>query len=82
MDFERQLALPIHYRGLDVDCGYRIDLRVGNLVVLEVKAVARVLPIHKAQVLTYLKLLNLNLGLLVNFNVEVLRVGIHRIIMG
>jgi GxxExxY protein len=82
MDFERQLALPIHYRGLDVDCGYRIDLRVGNLVVLEVKAVARVLPIHKARVLTYLKLLNLNLGLLVNFNVEVLRVGIHRIIMG
>jgi GxxExxY protein len=55
---------------------------VGQLVVVEVKAVSKILPVHKAQILTYLKLLNLNLGLLINFNVEVLRLGIHRIIMG
>jgi GxxExxY protein len=65
-----------------VDCGYRLDLVVGGVVVLEVKSVAKVLPIHKAQVLTYLKLLNLSLGLIINFNVEMLRVGIYRIVIG
>jgi GxxExxY protein len=82
VDFERQVVLPLHYRGLDVDCGYRLDLVVGGLVILEVKSVSKVLPVHKAQVLTYLKLLNLNLGLLINFNVEMLRLGIHRVVMG
>jgi GxxExxY protein len=82
IDFERQVVLPLHYRGLDVDCGYRLDLIVGGLVILEVKSVRRVLPIHKAQVLTYLRLLNLNVGLIINFNVEVLRLGIHRMVMG
>jgi GxxExxY protein len=80
--YERQVALPLHYRGLDVDCGYRLDLIIERSVVLEVKSVARVLPIHKAQVLTYLKLLNLHLGLIINFNVEMLRLGIYRIVMG
>jgi GxxExxY protein len=82
IDFERQIELPLHYRGMAVQCGYRLDLIIERLVVVEVKAVVRVLPIHTAQVLTYLRLLNINLGLLINFNVEVLRLGIHRIAMG
>ena len=80
--YQRQVALPLEYYGISVDCGYRLDLVVGGLVVLEVKAVEKVLPIHKAQVLTYLKLLRMSLGLLINFNVEVLRLGIYRIILG
>jgi len=65
-----------------VDCEYRVDLIVGNLVLVEVKSIARVLPVHRAQVMTYLKLLKLNLGLLINFNVERLSLGISRIVMG
>jgi GxxExxY protein len=80
--YQQQIALPVHYRGMAVDCGYRIDLIVGHLVVVEVKAVAKVLPIHRAQVLTYLKLLRLHLGMIINFNVEVLRLGIYRIVTG
>jgi GxxExxY protein len=82
MSFERQVQIPLHYRGIAVDCGYRLDLIVSGLVVLEVKSVGRVIPIHKAQVLTYLKLLNLHLGMIINFNVEMLRLGVHRIVMG
>ena len=82
IEFERQVRLPLAYRGLVVDCGYRLDLVVGGVLVLEVKSVAKVLPIHKAQVLTYLKLLNLSLGLIINFNVEMLRLGIYRIVIG
>jgi GxxExxY protein len=80
--YERQVSLPLEYYGMSVDCGYRLDLIVGGLVVLEIKSVAKILSIHKAQVLTYLKLLRLNLGLLINFNVEVLRLGIYRIVLG
>ena len=76
--FERQVALPLHYRGLSVDCGYRLDLIVGDLVVVEVKSVSRVLPVHRAQALTYLKLLGLNLGLIINFNTQLLKDGIVR----
>jgi len=80
--FERQVALPLLYRGISVDCGYRLDLIVGGLVIVEVKSVSRVLPVHRAQALTYLKLLGLNLGLIINFNVEMLRLGVYRIVMG
>ena len=64
-----------------MECGYRLDLVIAN-VIIEVKAVQKVLPIHRAQVLTYLKLTGYRLGLLINFNVEVLRAGIYRIING
>jgi GxxExxY protein len=64
-----------------VECGYRLDLVLANIIV-EVKAVQKVVPIHRAQVLTYLKLTGYRLGLLINFNVEVLRTGIYRIING
>ena len=82
ISFERQVALPVHYLGIAVECGYRLDLIVGSLVVVEVRAVQKVLPIHKAQLLTYLKLLNLGLGILINFNVEILRLGIYRTVLG
>ena len=64
-----------------MECGYRLDLVIAN-VIIEVKAVQKVLPIHRAQVLTYLRLTGYRLGLLINFNVEVLRAGIYRIING
>lgn len=80
--FESQVPLPLHYRGLVLECGYRIDFIVERSVVIEVKAISKVHPIDKAQVLTYLRLTTLHLGLLINFNVEVLHHGIHRIING
>ena len=82
ISFQEQVPLPVDYRGLQLDCGYRLDIVVERSVIIEVKAVARVLPVHRAQVLTYLKLTNLRLGLLINFNVEVLRSGLYRIING
>ena len=79
--FERQKPLPVEYKSLELDCGYRLDLLVADTVVVEVKAVESLLRIHEAQVLTYLKLGKWELGLLINFNVEVLRDGIRRIIL-
>lgn len=76
--FERQRALPVAYKGLSLDCGYRVDLLVTESVVVEIKAVERLLPIHDAQLLTYLKLGGWNVGLLMNFNVPVLKHGIRR----
>jgi GxxExxY protein len=80
--FQRQIPLPIEYRGLQLDCGYRLDIVVGRSIIVEVKAVSKVLPVHRAQLLTYLKLTGYRLGLLINFNVEVLRSGLYRIING
>src|SRR5438552_17867297 len=67
--FECQKPLPIIYKGMKLDCGYRIDLLVEGVLVVEVKAVEKLLPIHEAQLLTYLRLGNWQLGLLINFNV-------------
>ena len=80
--FEQQVALPVQYRGLSLDCGYRLDILVEQSVIVEVKALRKVLPVHPAQVLTYLKLTGVRLGLLINFNVDVLRHGVYRIING
>jgi len=77
--FERQVALPVEYKGLRLDCGYRLDVVVGNLVVVELKSVEKLEPIHEAQLLTYLRLSHLWLGLLINFNVELLKQGIKRL---
>ena len=82
MRVQEQVPLPIQYRGVQLDCGYRLDLLVDQSVLIEVKAVNKVLPIYKAQVMTYLKLTGLQLGLLINFNVEVLRNGVYRVIHG
>ena len=77
---ERQKALPVKYRGVNLDCGYRIDLLVENRVIVELKTVERIEPIHEAQLLSYLKLSNCPVGLLMNFNVTQLRRGIRRLV--
>jgi len=76
----RQKELPVIYRGVRVDCGYRLDLLVNDSVIVELKSVERFDRIHQAQVMSYLKLTNLNLGLLINFNVELLVNGVKRIV--
>lgn len=78
---ERQLALPVVYDGVRIDAGLRIDLLVNEKIIVEIKAVETLLPVHKAQVLTYLKLRGCELGLLINFNVPLIKDGIKRIIL-
>jgi len=75
LKFQRQLPLPVRYKGIDLDCGYRIDLVVEDLLILELKCVEHLLPIHEAQLLTYLKLTGKRVGLILNFNVSVLTRG-------
>ncbi len=79
LHFERQRPLPVVYKGVHLDCGHRLDLVVGNCILIELKAVERLLPIHEAQVITYLRLARLPVGLLVNFNEVVLRNGLRRL---
>ncbi|MEM5789126.1 MAG: GxxExxY protein [Syntrophobacteraceae bacterium] len=78
--FERQKALPVKYRGIQLDCGYRIDLLVEDHVVVEIKSVEKLDSIHEAQLLSYLKLSGSAVGLLLNFNVKELRRGIRRLV--
>ncbi|MGA9811192.1 MAG: GxxExxY protein [Terriglobales bacterium] len=78
LDFKRQVLLPLLYKGLKLDCGYKIDLIVRDEVILELKAVEKLLPIHEAQLLTYLRLTGKRVGLLINFNVPLLMQGIIR----
>ena len=82
VSFQHQHPLSIDYKGLLLECGYRLDLLVEDTVVVEIKAVDNVLPIHEAQLLTYLKLGNWKVGLLINFNVPVLKQGIKRMVVG
>ena len=80
--FDRQVALPISYKGLQLDCSYRVDLLVENMLVVELISVELLLPIHEAQVLTYIRLGGWKVGLLLNFNVPVLKRGIKRLVLG
>ena len=80
LSFERQKPLSITYKAKELDCGYRLDLVVEKVIILELKSCEKIEPIHKAQLLTYLKLSDLKLGLLLNFNVPVMRGGIVRIV--
>jgi GxxExxY protein len=80
ISFERQVALPVTYKSHQLDCGYRLDFLVEKRVVLEQKAVEMLQPIHEAQLLTYLKLGGWPIGLLINFNVPVLKKGIKRMV--
>jgi GxxExxY protein len=83
LSYERQKALPVVYRGHFVDCGYRIDFLIEDLVVVELKAVERLEPVHTAQVISYLRLSGLRVGLLINFHVKWLRAGgLKRIVNG
>jgi GxxExxY protein len=79
--FVRQLHLPVEYKGVNLDCSYRLDFLVASSVVVEIKAVSAIEPIHLAQLLTYMKLGRWNLSLLINFNVPILRSGIRRMIL-
>ena len=81
IQYKRQQAVPIEYKGVKLDCGYRIDVLVRDLVILELKSVECLEPIHEAQLLTYLKLTGLKVGLLINFNVPVLKEGIKRMVL-
>jgi len=80
MSFEKQKSLPINYKGKRLDCGYRLDIVVENAIILELKSCEKIESIHKAQLLTYLKLSGLNLGLILNFKVPFMRDGIVRIV--
>lgn len=80
VDFQRQVSMPVVYEGLKLASGYQLDLLVGGEVIVELKAVEELLPVHKAQLLTYLKLAQKPLGLLINFNVPKIKDGIHRVI--
>ena len=78
---QRQKALPVIYHEIKLEEGYRIDLLVNNSIILELKSIDEIAPIHKAQLMTYLKLSGMKLGLLLNFNVKDMKEGINRIIM-
>ncbi len=76
--FEHLVKLPLNYKGIDLDAGYVIDLVFDKRVIVELKAVERVIPVHEAQLLTYMRLTGIRVGLLINFNVPVLKDGIYR----
>ncbi len=80
LSFVRQHPMPVIYKGTPIDCGFRLDILVESRVIIELKVVEKILPIHEAQLLTYLKLSNLQLGLLINFNVRILKDGIRRFV--
>ncbi len=77
---ERQVGISVIYENIKMDIGFRADLRVENKVIIELKSVENIMPVHKKQLLTYLKLTGLKLGLLINFNVELIKNGITRIV--
>jgi len=77
---ERQKGLPLRYRGIQLDCGYRLDLLVEEAIIVEIKAIEKLEPIHQAQLLSYLKLSKCPVGLLINFNVRILKDGIRRLV--
>ncbi len=80
LKIEQQKPLPIIYRGVKLECGYRLDLMIENEVIVEIKSIEKLLPIHQAQLMSYLKLSNCNVGLLINFNVKILKNGIQRVV--
>jgi len=79
--FQMEVPLPVRYEDLLLDCGYRIDLLVRRDLIVEIKSVETLLPIHQAQILTYMRLANVSLGLLINFNVTKLQNGIKRFVL-
>ena len=81
LSFERQKPLPLEYKGIKLDCGYRIDIVVENKVILELKCVDAIAPVHEAQLLTYLRLSGLKVGLILNFYVAVMKDGIKRLVL-
>ena len=81
LSIKRQIPAPVVYKDVKLECGYRIDILVENLVIIELKVVDEINPVHQAQILTYLKFSNMKFGLLINFNVTILKNGIRRFIL-
>jgi GxxExxY protein len=81
INFKQQASLPVQYKNIEIDCAYRIDLLIENTLIVELKAVEKVLPIHQAQLMTYMKLANIPTGLLINFNTKLLKNGIKRVVL-
>ena len=81
ISFRRQVPLPIHYKGISLDCEYKLDVVVEDKVILEIKSVDHVIDLNKAQLLTYLRLTDKKLGMLLNFNVEKMKNGITRLVL-
>jgi GxxExxY protein len=79
--FKRQVELPVFYKGVRLDCGYRLDMLVDACLIVELKAVDRLQSIHRAQLLTYMKMTRVRVGLLINFNCRVLRDGLVRLVL-
>ena len=79
--FKIQHPLPVEYKQIKLDCGYRVDLFVNDRLIVELKSVEQLLKIHEAQILTYMKLSRVKVGLLINFNVEILKRGIKRFVL-
>ena len=77
---EHQIGFPVRYEGVKLDLGFRVDLIVGDKIIVEVKSIQALAPIHKKQLLTYLRLTDMRLGLLINFNVELIKYGIQRVV--
>ncbi len=82
LDVNSEVVLPVKYRGVTIDLGYRLDVLIENAIILELKAIERVLPIHHAQLLSYLKLSGKELGFMLNFNVLHMKDGITRVVNG
>ena len=80
--FDRQVPLPVVYKSVRLDCAYRLDLAIEDMLVAELKTVDRILPVHEAQLLTYLRLSGRTTGLILNFHVPVLKDGIRRLVLG
>lgn len=79
--FKLQHPLPVKYKGIKLDCGYRVDLFIDKTIIVELKSVEKFLPIHQAQLLTYMKLSGISIGLLMNFNVKYMKHGIKRMVL-
>lgn len=79
--FKLQSPVPVKYKRIRLDCGYRIDVLVEDSLIVELKSVERILPIHEAQLLTYMKLSSIRIGLLINFNVKYMKHGIKRMVL-
>ena len=81
LKYETQKAMPVNYKGIKIDCGFRIDILVEGRLIVELKSVDKVLPIHQTQILTYMKLAGVSTGLLLNFNFTKLKDGIQRFVL-
>ena len=77
----KQKPVPVIYKNIYLECGYRLDILVNNEIIVEIKSVDALIPVHEAQILTYMKLSNINIGLLINFNVTILKNGLKRYVM-